>query len=87
MNGAGFGGMSGKRERAEILLEVAQQGVADALAEHHPTADDHAADRAVGGLAQQQADLGDLAAAVDAHGNGVDVHERDVGAHLLERLR
>ena len=77
----------GEGQRAEILLEVAQQGVADPLAEHHPPADDHPADRPVGGLAQQQADLGDLAAPVDAHRHGVDVDERDVGADLLERLR
>ena len=54
-------------ERAEVLLEVAQQGVADALAEQHAAADDHPADRPVGGDAQQQPDLGDPAQPVDAH--------------------
>ena len=73
-----------QRERPEVLLEMPQQCVADALAEHHPTRHHHSADRAVGRDTQQQADLGHHASAVDPHRDGVDVHERHVGAHLLE---
>ena len=65
-------------QRAEVLLEVAQQRVAHPLAEQHPPADDHPADRAVGGDPQQQPDLGDPPEPVDAHRDGVDVDERHV---------
>ena len=57
-----------QRHRPEVLLEVAQQRVAHPLAEQHAAGDDHAAERAVGGLPQQQADVGHVAELVDAHG-------------------
>ena len=87
VNGAGFGRDVGEGERAEVLLQVTRQRVADPFTEHHPPADDHPADRPVSRLAQQQADLGDLTATIDAHRHGIDVHQRDVGPHLFERLR
>ena len=69
--------------RAEVLLEVTDEGVADALAEEDAAADHHPADRAVGGHAQQHADLRHPAGAVDADRDGVDVHQWDVRPHHL----
>ena len=76
-----------KRKRTEILLEVAHQGVTDALAEQHPAADDHPADGSVGGDPQQHPDLGHPTHVVDAHRHGVDVDERHVRPHELQPLR
>ena len=80
------GRQTGQGQRAEVLLEVAHEGVADPLAEQHAAADDHPADRAVGGDPQQHADLGHPPQAVDADRDGVHVDERDVGPHELQVL-
>ncbi len=66
---------------------MTQQGVADPLAEQHPAANHHAADGAVGRLAQQHADLHHPADLVDPHRNRIDVHEGYVGADGLELIR
>ena len=65
---------------------MAQQRVADPFAEQHTPGDDHPADRAVGSLPQEQADVGDNAHFVDSHGDRVDVDERHVGADVVEQL-
>ena len=69
---------------SEILLEVAQQRVANSFAEEHPPGDDHSADRAVGRLAQQQTDVRDDANVIDSYRYRVDVDERHVGADVFE---
>jgi hypothetical protein len=75
-----------QRDRAEVLLEMAQQRISDALAVQHPAGDDHAADRAVGGLAEEQPDLGDTPDFVDPNRHRVDVDEGHVGPDHLELL-
>ena len=66
----------GQRHRAEVLLQVAQQGVADPFVVQDPAGDQSAAHRPVRRDAQQQSDAGDLPALVDPHGYGLDVHDR-----------
>ena len=61
-------------------------GVANSLAEQYAAGDHHATDGAVGGLPQEQADVGDNAHFVDSHGDRVDVDERHVGADVVEQL-
>ena len=56
---------------------MTQQRMADALAEDHSTGDEGSADRAIGHGAQQEADVGHLANAVDSHRYGIDVHHRN----------
>ena len=66
---------------------MAHQGVADPLTEQDPAADDHTADRSVGGDPQQHPDLGDATHRVDSHRHGVDVDERHVRADKFQRVR
>lgn len=69
-------------DRAEVLLQVAQQGIAHVCSPYSTRPHHHAADGAVGGLAQQHAHLGDAAEVVDPHRDGVHVHEGHVGADV-----
>ena len=62
------------------------QGVAHPLAEQHPTAHHHPADRSVGRGSQQETDLGDDAAGVDSYRYRVDVHQRHLRTDLRQAL-
>ncbi len=73
-------------ERPEVLLAVAHQRVADPFAVLDPAADDEPADRAIGGLAEQETDLGDVTEPIDPHRDGLDVHDRELGAHLFQMI-
>ena len=75
---------AGERHRPEILLEMTQQRMADALAEDHSTGDEGPADRAIGHGAQEETDVGHLADAVDSDRHGIDVHHRDAPSHGRE---
>ncbi|MDH6620803.1 hypothetical protein M2163_007911 [Streptomyces sp. SAI-135] len=72
------------RHRSQVLLQVPQQGVPDPLVVQDAAGDESPADRSVESDAQQQADAGDFAAVVDAHGHGLDVQDGHPGARLLE---
>ena len=67
-----------------VILQVAQQGVPDPFVVQHPAGDQSPADRSVGPDAQQQTDAGDFTAVVDAHGHGLDVQDRHLGACHLQ---
>jgi hypothetical protein len=60
---------------------MTQERMTDALAEDHSTGDEGSADRAIGHGAQEEANVGHLADAVDSHGHGIDVHHRDAASH------
>ena len=74
-----------QRHRAEVLLDVPDQGVADPLVVEHPAGHQLAVDRAVGGP-QQQADRAHRAALVDPHRDGVDVEDGQPLAGCVELL-
>jgi hypothetical protein len=63
---------------------VAQQCIAHPLAVQHTAGDDHPAERAVGGLPQQHADVGDPTEVVDPYRHGIDVDEGHVGPDVLQ---
>ena len=86
VNGVGSAGRRGRASGPRSFSRWRIRRVAHPLAEQHPAADDHPADRAVGGHPQQHADLGHPPEPVDAHRDGVDVHEGHVRPHQLEVL-
>ena len=75
---------AGQRHRAEVLLQVAQEGVAHPLVVQDAARHQSAADRAVRSDAQEQPDTGDFAVVVDAYRYGFDVQDRHPCASLLE---
>jgi hypothetical protein len=86
VNGEGDGRDARQRDRAEVLLEVAEERVPDPLAEQHPTSHDHPAERAVGSLTQQEPEVRHLPELVDAHRDRVDVDQRHVGPDALQQV-
>ena len=74
-----------ERRGTEVLLQVAHERRADRLAVQHAAGHERARHRAGGGgAAQQQADLLDLAEAVQSDRDRLDVEDRDTGPGLLE---
>ncbi len=85
-DGEGHGGGGDLREGhgAEVLLEVAEEGVADALVIEHAAGDELALDVPVAGGAQQEADGRHGSALVHAHGYGVDVEDGQALTRVVE---
>ena len=68
----------GQRHRAEVLLDVAQQGVAHPLVVQHPSGDQLAAHAAVLAEPEQHPDGDHGTAVVDPHRHRVDVEDRQL---------
>ena len=87
-NGEGLGrrGYLRQRHRAEVLLQVADECIAHALAKQDSTGDHRPADRPVGHGPQEQSDFGHRALRVGAHRYRIDIDDREPFArsrHLL----
>ena len=63
---------------------MAEQRVAQRLAEHHAPRDEGAGDRALRVRPQQHADLGDHAHPVDPHRHRLDVEDRHAASHVRQ---
>ncbi|ELP69558.1 hypothetical protein STRTUCAR8_09232, partial [Streptomyces turgidiscabies Car8] len=75
---------SGQCHWAEILLQIAHEGIAYTLVVQNTARHQSAADVAVRSDAQEQPDAGDFPVVIDTHGYGFYVQDRHPGARLLE---
>ena len=80
----GLWGQQRERHRSEVVLEVAEQRVANSLAVADAPRDERAGDLTEGGSAKQDADLGDQAHTVSAHRERLDVEHGQAPSRLGE---
>ncbi len=73
-----------ERHGSEVVLHVTEQRIAHRLAEADATGDDRPGHLAERRGAQQDADVGDEAGAVRAHGDRLDVEDGETPPHLGE---